>query len=178
MKKTDRDKDWPMVEALSQQAALGNDANALLHTRDTSLLARLWAKMSAGEKSAMIARRPLLGELEQPRHGLRRCLAAERALWEKSNRLRYRSYQHEWKNFLRRWHAHDDFVWPVSLQFPQQHQLVCEAARIHHLPVDPLGGVDGRRNILMTGASAVTEIFDPAGELLKAITPPLSEILP
>ena len=179
MKKTDRDKDWPMVEALSQQAAHRQDPRALLHSRDPELLPRLWENLPADTRQSLAHERPLLGKLDKITPALlRRCLAIERALWEEVNRLRYRRFQHEWKEFLRRWRAHDDFAWPVALPFARQHRLVVEAVRQFALPHDPLQGKTGRLEILESAKTGVSEIFDPVRSLVDELTPPLAQMLP
>jgi len=179
MKKTDRDRDWPMVEALSQQAAYRNDARALLHIRDPDLLVRIWIETPEETRRGLVRIRPLLDRIstESPT-GLRRCLIIERAFWEEVNRLRYRRFQSEWKEFLRRWRQHDDFAWPVSLPFARQHELVLCAVREFALPMDPLGGSGGRMKILDDAKSAVAGIYDPDATILSSLIPPLEEILP
>jgi len=178
MKKTDRDKDWPAVESLSQQAFHFGDPEAVLHLRDPALLADAWKAIPPGNRPDYLIRRPLLSELDDPRHGLSRCLAIERALWEQANKLRYRSYQHEWKEFLRRWRKEDDFAWPADGPFTSQHALVQEAAARHQLPIDPLGGEPGRRDIVAHAKAEVGQVFAADATLLDAISPPWNEILP
>jgi hypothetical protein len=180
MKKTDRDKDWPMVEALSQQAAFRNDPRALLHSRDPELLASLWASSPAETRSALAQRRPLLNLLASGADPatLRRCLVIERAFWEEVNKRRYRRFQHEWKEFLRRWRKRDDFAWPVSLPFARQHQLVCQAVCDFGLPHDPLGGDAGRRAIFEEAETWIADLLDPGRQSLSIIMPPLVEVLP
>ncbi|MDX2225997.1 MAG: hypothetical protein SFY92_02690 [Verrucomicrobiae bacterium] len=178
MKKTDRDKDWPMVEALCDLVGSRKNAEALLHARSPDLLKALWTTASEDQRKTLMKRRPLLVEMDTPRFGLRKCLAAERTLWEEVNKGRYRRFQHEWKQFIRRWRGQNDFAWPVSASFDRQHDLVCGAVRQHELPLEPLGGAEGRMKIVENAQSVIVEIYGDDVGLLETITPPLEEMLP
>ncbi len=179
MKKTDRDKDWPVVQALSRQALLMGELESVLHLREPELLRDVWAKLPPCERAELAARRPLLLELDQPRMGLARCLAVERAMWAEVNKLRYRAYQHAWKDFLRSWRKEDEFAWPDdgTLSFRRQHALLTEAVERFALPVDPLGGVNGRGELYARAAGEVAPIFGLEPSELSAICPPWTEML-
>ncbi len=178
MKKTDRDKDWPMVELLGEQMAARADIRWILHSRDGERLSTAWLLLPDSAKAPLLARRPLLLELEQSAFGLRKCLAVERAVWEEVNKLRYRKFQSEWREFLRRWRADDAFAWPVSTPFVQQQKLVSDAARKYSLPREPLGGQEGRRNIVEQAILALAEIFGDDPALYQRVVPPMEELLP
>lgn len=180
MKKTDRDRDWPIVEALGQLAAYASDWNAILHSRDSRLLARLWRAIPEQERAEFSQRRPLLKQLDNTSatDRLPRLLAVERAFWEQVNKLRYRRFQQEWKEFLRRWRQQDDFAWPTALPFLRQHQLVCDAARAFALPTDPLQGIGGRQTISAAAAATVAKLLAATDAELASIIPPLHEVLP
>jgi hypothetical protein len=178
MKKTDRDKDWPSVEALSLQAAQTGDIRAVLHLRDPAALATAWAQVPREERPSLLGKRPLLGELEAPRHGLLRCLAIERALWEQTNRLRYRAFQREWKEFIRRWRTAEDPAWPRAGSFSDQHRRIVEAVQRHGLLPDPLGGDAGRRAIIADAGTVVREVFAASENLISDIRPPPDQLLP
>jgi len=176
MKKTDRDKDWPMVESLAWYAA--NDWDALLHLRTAEKLRQMWTDCPGDLRPTLVKRRPLLRELEIGELKLAKCLAVERMIWEQVNKQRYRRYQTEWKEFLRRWKSQNDAVWPVACSFPQQHQLLCDATAHHKLPADPLGGTAERRILVEQAWQAVAEVFDNQQDLIQRLTPPLDELLP
>jgi len=176
MKKTDRDKDWPMVESLSWYA--GSDWDALLHLRTAEKLQQMWWDCPKDLKPALVERRPLLRELEIGELKLAKCLAIERMIWEQVNKQRYRRYQTEWKDFLRRWKAGTDHAWPVAASFPQQHQLLCDATARHQLPPNPLGGVTERQILVEQAWQAVAEVFDNQQDLIRCLTPPIDELLP
>lgn len=177
MKKTDRDKDWPSVEALSLQAVRTDRFGALLHLRDPDVLNESWKAIEEEQKARLIGKRPLLTELQEPVHGLSRCLAVERAVWEETNKLRYRAFQHEWKNFLRRWRAEEDFAWPSGGSFAEQNRIVREAVERYELPVDPLGGPKGRALLYSVARKVVMNIFAASDDLMDAVSPPIQEIL-
>jgi hypothetical protein len=176
MKKTDRDKDWPMVESLSWYA--GSDWDALLHLRSPEKLQEMWTDCPKDLKPALVKRRPLLRELEIGELKLAKCLAVERMLWEQVNKQRYRRYQTEWKDFLRRWKTETDHAWPVATSFPQQQQLLCEATAVHQLPPNPLGGAVERQILIEQAWQAVAEVFDNQQDLIQRLTPPMDELLP
>ncbi len=180
MKKTDRDKDWPIVEALGQLAAYAKDWSAILHSRDPGLLARLWSTIPEQERAEFSRRRPLLKQLNDTAAAdrLPRLLTVERAFWEQVNKQRYRRFQHEWKEFLRRWRQQDDFAWPVALPFLRQHQLGCDAARAFDLPIDPVDGTDGRQAISTAATATVAKLLAATDAELASIIPPLQEVLP
>lgn len=176
MKKTDRDKDWPMVEALCWQ--MEDDWNATLHLRTPTRLVEIWQRCPDEIKPALIVRRPLLQTLETGGISLAKGLAIERLIWEQVNKQRYRRYQHEWKDFLRRWRTDSDHEWPVSLSFADQHEILCKAVVRHHLPSNPLGGQAARQVLIELAWQSVVEVFDGQQTLVEQLTPPLGDLLP
>lgn len=176
MKKTDRDKDWPMVESLAWYAE--SDWDSLLHLRTAEKLQQMWRDCPKDRKPALVKSRPLLRELDIGELKLAKCLAIERMIWEQVNKQRYRRYQTEWTDFLRRWKAETDHAWPVATTFPQQHQLLCDAAARHQLPPSPLGGVAERQVLVEQAYQKVAEVFDNQQDLIRRLTPPMDELLP
>ncbi len=175
MKKTDRDKDWPMVEALSWQ--MENDWNSLLHMRTPERMMDLWKKCPQHIQSTLIIKRPLLKTLETCEINLTKALAIERLIWEQVNKQRYRRYQHEWRDFLRRWKTEPAMAWPVTIPFLQQHDLLTSAVTKHNLPTDPLGGSTGRHALLISAWVSVAEIFDGQQKTIELLTPPIELLL-
>ena len=176
MKKTDRDKDWPMVEALCWQ--MEDDWNALLHLRTPEKLTDMWHRCPGEIKPALIVHRPLLQTLETGGIAVAKALAIERLIWEQVNKQRYRRYQHEWKDFLRRWSNDSDHQWPVSLPCAEQHEMLCQAVVHHHLPANPLGGQAARQLLVESAWHSVVEVFDGQQALVEQLTPPLGDLLP
>lgn len=176
MKKTDRDKDWPMVEAISWQ--MHDDWSALLHLRTPEKLTGTWQRCPDEIRAALIARRPLLATLDTREIGLAKALAIERLIWEHVNKLRYRRYQTEWKDFLRRWKSDPAHNWPVELPFTAQHEMLCDAVVSHQLPVSPLGDTVERQRLVERACQSVLEVFDGQEAIVHQLTPPLGELLP
>lgn len=176
MKKTDRDKDWPMVEALSWQ--MEDDWNALLHLRSPERIAEMWQRCPAAMRANLFAHRPLLKAWEAGDIVLTKGLAIERLIWEQVNKQRYRRYQQEWKEFLRRWKTEPTHQWPVTLPFREQHGLLQQATKTHELPIDPLGGNTERQTLLNAALKSVAEIFDGQEKMIERLTPPLEDLLP
>jgi hypothetical protein len=176
MKKTDRDKDWPMVEAISLQ--MENDWNVMLHLRTPENLIATWQQCPGKTKLNLALRRPLLSILESGAVSLPKALAIERLIWEQVNKQRYRRYQTEWKEFLRRWKTDPYHEWPVECPFAQQHEMLVHAVQTHHLPADPLGDTLAKEKLIEQAILAVLEVFDGNEPLVHHLTPPLSELLP
>ncbi len=176
MKKTDRDKDWPMVEALSWH--VGDDVAALLHFRSAEKLHAGWQNCPDEKKDELMQKRPLLRELEKGEVKLAKCLAIERMVWEQVNKSRYRRYQSEWKDFLRRWKGETGQQWPISMPFAEQHAMLSAAVARHGLPPKPLGDQKERQALIDRALIAVAEVFDNQDEIIRRLCPPPTEILP
>lgn len=179
MKKTDRDKDWPIVGGLAAQAFARGEPAALLHLRDASLLRRAWSMTSGAEQASAVAARPLLRRIDADSDDLRleSLLRAERLVWEAVNRRRHAVYQDAWKAWYRRWQASTDWAWPVSEPFAAQHERVANAAREHGLPPAPLEG-PVRREVYATGCGDAAVLANMEPKLLAEIAPPIEEVLP
>jgi hypothetical protein len=179
MKKTDRDKDWPIVGGLAAQAFARGEPAALLHLRDASLLRRAWSKASVGEQAKAVSARPLLARITSNADDLRleSLLRAERLVWEAVNRRRYAVYQEAWKTWYRRWQASSDWPWPVSEPFAAQHERVTNAAREHGLPPAPLAGAV-RGEVYAEGCRDAAVLANMDFERLADIAPPIEEVLP
>ena len=179
MKKTDRDKDWPIVGGLAAQAFARGDTSAVLHLRDASTLRRAWSMTPAAERARAITARPLLGSLDACPEDLRLefLLRAERLVWEAVNRHRYAIYQDAWKVWYRRWQKGADWPWPVSEPFVAQHERIVAAAHDHGLPMTPLA--DGVRDaVYARGLADAAILANIEADRLQAIAPPIEEVLP
>lgn len=129
MKKTDRDKDWPIVGGLAAQTFARGEPSAVLHLRDASMLIRAWAEIPVADRAKAIAARPLLGGLDAGCEELRLefLLRVERIVREAVNRRRYAVYQHAWKAWYRRWQVTADWPWLISEPFAAQHERIVKA---------------------------------------------------
>jgi hypothetical protein len=179
MKKTDRDKDWPIVGGLAAQAFARDEPTALLHLRDASLLRRAWSRADAEQRTKAISARPLLTSIAAAADDLRleSLLRAERLVWETVNRRRHAVYQEAWKTWYRRWQASSDWPWPVSEPFAAQHDRVTTAAREHGLPPAPLAGTV-RGEVYAAGCRDAAVLANMDFDRLSAIAPPIEEVLP
>ncbi|MFM8703856.1 MAG: hypothetical protein ACKOHG_08305, partial [Planctomycetia bacterium] len=179
MKKTDRPKDWPLVNALAIQAHYAGDPVAVLHLRDPDILREAWGQAPAGARDAAVRERPLLRGLDAA-HDLRleRLLLVEEMLWQCVNRERYLVYQRAWKDFYRNWQQDRVGEWPTSEPFLQQHHRVCEAVRRHGLPPAPLATVAARQAIYDRGQARAAAVMAATPEEMELVGVPLGTILP
>ena len=128
MKKTDRPKDWPLVNALAIQAYYSGDAAAVLHLRDPEILREAWRQATPASCEAAIHERPLLAALDSIDNlRLERLLLVEEMLWQCVNRERWLVYQRAWKDFYKAWQQDRVGEWPTAEPFLQQHRRICDA---------------------------------------------------
>ena len=89
MKKTDRPKDWPIVNGLTLQDYYAGLPEAVLHLREPDILRLAWGRVPNAARDDIVAERPLLAHLESlDPSRLDRMLLIERTLWECINRER------------------------------------------------------------------------------------------
>lgn len=177
MKKTDRDKDWPIVFGLGRQMLEGGDWRGVLHLQDVEPLVRAWPDVAEELRGDLIARRPLLALVEKSPQRLRRAIAIERAVWVAVNHARYTCYQRAWKEFFRRWRAEAGMRWPLAAPFSRQHEILEAACVEHRLPHNPFDERD-RRAAYAQALTETAEIMAATPAELEAITPPLEVLLP
>jgi hypothetical protein len=179
MKKTDRAKDWPFVNGLAIQACNEGDINGLLHLREASLLRQHWDGLAGTDREWLSTLRPLLGILLTQGEGpLERLLAIERSIWEAVNRERYLRYQHEWKEFYRRWQKDRVGEWPTTESFAEQHQRVARAVAEHCLPPTPLLTPDQKQEVYDQGVRRAVALMAATPAELAAVLFPIEVILP
>jgi hypothetical protein len=178
MKKTDRPKDWPLVNALAVQAHYTGDRRAVLHLREPDILREAWRQAAAADRDVAVRERPLLAGLEA-RDDLRleRLLLVEGLLWQCVNRERYLVYQRAWKDFYRAWQQDRIGEWPTAEPFLQQHRRVCEAVRCHGLPPDPLGAAADRQAVYDRGRSRAQALAGATPEEMTAVAVPPGAML-
>ena len=179
MKKTDRPKDWPLVNALAIQSHYAGEAGAVLHLRDPDILREAWRQLAAAARDSAISERPLLRVLEAVDDlRLERLLLVEEMFWQSVNRERYHVYQRAWKDFYRSWQRDRVGEWPTAEPFVQQHHRVCEAVRRHGLPPAPLGTVDARQAVYDRGRERAATLTAATSAEMEAVAVPLGIMLP
>ncbi|MFN9370140.1 MAG: hypothetical protein ACK6CT_15475 [Planctomycetia bacterium] len=179
MKKTDRPKDWPLVNGLALQAFFDGEPEAVLHLREPSVLREAWDRTPPSLRASFARERPLLATLSD--HGdaeLDRLLLVEQLLWQCVNRERYIVYQRAWKAFYRDWQQDRVGEWPTAEPFLLQHRRVCEAARTHALPPAPLASEATRREVFDRGRDRVASLAAATLQELQLVAMPLDTILP
>jgi len=179
MKKTDRPKDWPLVNALAIQSHYAGDPGAVVHLRDPDILRESWHQAAVTHRDSAARERPLLRVLDAIDDlRLERLLLVEEMLWQCVNRERYLVYQRAWKDFYRAWQRDRVGEWPTSEAFLQQHRRVCHAVREHGLPAAPLGTVDARQAVYERGRSRAASLAAATPEEMDIVAVPLGTILP
>ena len=181
MKRTDRDKDWPIVQGLGQQLWERNHALALLHLTDPLALMTAWPSVASAVRAAAIARRPLLGCLDATpapeKLDVERLLAVERSVWERVNEQRHGRYTRAWKTFYRQWRKEEGWEWPTSEQFWLQHRRLVDAARRNELPPNPLDNVT-KEELVQSAVAEVAKVAAASEKELAQVVPPVDELLP
>lgn len=180
MKKTDRDRDWPMVDGLAIQEMTRNKEESLLHIQSASILRQAWERTIPEKRAVVVGDRPVLRMLDEEPDDLQveAAIRAERLVWESVNRERYRLYQSEWKAFYRRWQSEPDWLWPTVEPFAAQHARLVAAAIRHSLPQSPLDGPAVREELFHRGLARAAVLSRMSESELLALSPPISEILP
>jgi hypothetical protein len=180
MKKTDRDKDWPIVNGLGGQLWEDHEAEGLLHIRDARVLSAVWQTATPEVRERMAARRPLLQALAREpdldRLRLERLFVVERFVWERVNEQRHSRYTRSWRRFYRSWRKEPEWDWPTSERFTLQHRRLLTGAHTHGLPADPLAETTKEALI----AAAVQEVGQVAGATpaeVAQVLPPVYELL-
>jgi len=178
MKKTDRPKDWPLVNALAIQAFYEGDPRAVLHLRDPEILREAWRRSPEAGRGLATQERPLLSVLDAIDDlRLERLLLVEEMLWKCINRERYLVYQQAWKDFYRSWQRDRIGDWPTAEPFALQHRRVCEAVRQHCLPPSPLGTAAARQAVFDRGRERAAGLVAATPEEITLVAMPLDMIL-
>jgi hypothetical protein len=181
MKKTERDKDWPIVDGLGQRLWRARLPTGLLHITNLEVLRAAWRTIAPEVRQSLAARRPLLKslargtELTQGRSEL--LLLLERLVWERVNAHRHRCYTQSWKDFYRQWRKEEDWQWPTSEPFGFQHERLLEAARRHGLPPNPLDNVT-KSDLVQRAISQILAMERFTQNDIESVLPPEEELLP
>ena len=181
MKRTDRDKDWPIIRGLGQQLWERKQPLCLLHLTDHEALLAAWRTSSPEMREELVQRRPLLRALAASpppgRLDVERLLALERMVWERVNEQRHERYIRAWKLFYRQWRREEDWQWPTEEQFWLQHKRLAEAVRRHGLPPNPLAGTS-REDLVNAALPEVAKIGGATQNEIAQVLPPVDELLP
>jgi len=181
MKRTDRDKDWPILQGLGQQLWERGHALALLHLVDSEGLIAAWPSATPAIRAATAARRPLLRALDATpppeQLDVERLLAVERLVWERVNEHRHGRYTRAWKDFYRQWRKEEGWEWVTSEPFWLQHRRLAEAARRHGLPPNPLADAS-KEQLVSTAIVEVAKLAAASEKEIAQVLPPVDELLP
>jgi len=178
MKKTDRAKDWPIVDGLGQRLWAADLSTGLLHINDPARLQAAWSAADEPTRQAMAIRRPLLGRLSATTNEgqIERLLLMERLVWERVNDERHRRYTRAWKDFFRRWWKEAEWSWPTSEPFWMQHQRAVQAVHQQQLHTNPLADT-AREDLLSAALRRLADMGFPQNEVARVL-PPVDELLP
>ena len=181
MKRTDRDKDWPIVQGLGQQLWERNSRFCLLHLTAPGPLQDAWRAAPREVRAEMARRRPLLHALEvsPPPEMLdvERLLALERLVWERVNAQRHSRYTRSWKDFYRKWRQEAEWEWPTAEPFWLQHRRLMDAAQRCGLPPNPLANLEPRQ-LVEAALPAVAKVGGATPTEIAQVLPPVHELLP
>lgn len=177
MKKTDRDKDWPIVFSCGQQMLERGDWRGVLHLQDADWLVRWWPSVPVQRRPVLIRERPLLGMIDHQPQRLRRAIAIERTVWVSVNKSRHTCYQRAWKQWYRSWRREPGMQWPLDAPLREQHQALLDACQTHELLLSPLDE-DGRHEAIAGALSDAKDIMAATTDELDQIVPPPEILLP
>lgn len=181
MKKTDRDKYWPMVHRLGEQLWEHGQAEALLHIADLDAILAAWDAAAPETRERMAVRRPLLRALASTpaleRIQLERLILLERLLWKRVNQQRHARYTRPWRRFFRSWRQEPGWEWPTGEPFTRQHARLLTAARAHGLPADPLAECS-KEALIETAVREVCGLAAASDAEVAQVLPPVYEMLP
>jgi len=151
------------------------DPDAVLHLRTPELLMQFWPTTPVADRTRLINQRPLLAQIDQAPHKLKRLLLIERLLWQMVDKERYRVYHACWREFARRSPALKTIL--EIHPFPEQHQHLLELCHTHGLENDPLGKA-GRDTLLNAARREVMEVAAATEAEIQLIQPSIEELLP
>jgi hypothetical protein len=177
MKRTDRDRDWPVVFGCGVQMLERNDSRGVLHLQEADWLSRAWEAVPVPLRLELQRLRPLLSVVDEQPARLRRLMAIERGLWEAVNRTRYRPFKRAAKEFFRKWLKEPGMVWPSTVSFAAQHEVLRGACQRHQLPINPLSGKTSEL-LLAEAQKDAAEALATSPEEFEQITPPIEVLYP
>lgn len=155
MKRTNREKDWPVVTALGAQMLKVGDARGWLHIYDEDLLRTFGGVTSA--PADLLKRRPVLVLAGGNDIRLRPALQAEIQFWHELDRARLRIYEKAVRPYLM---AVKKSPLPSGATLVAQHAIRVRCAE-DCLPMNPLGDY-GVTRMIAEARDAVAQIMNPA----------------
>lgn len=181
MKKTNRERDWPMVNGLGRQLWEQRQPEGLLHIMDPHLLRDALRATPQDTRERLSQRRPLLrilaSGMETDLIVLERWLLIERLIWQRVNEARYALYSRAWRRFYRSWRQEPHWEWPTSERFAQQHERLLAAARAHDLPENPFGHTQ-KEDLVTAAVNDVCRLTAATAVEIAHVLPPVYELLP
>jgi hypothetical protein len=180
MKRTDRDRDWPIVDALGLQLRVDAPELALRHIQDPAVLIDTWNRAAAKWRDSAASHRPLLRLLPETfdPDRLDAWLRLERLIWETVNEERYAVYQRAWKEFHRRWrHSGGAQDMQPAAPFAEQHRRILSAAAEFGLPMNPLNDEEQER-VYRTALRRAAVRADASRDRIDRVRPPIEDMLP
>jgi hypothetical protein len=181
MKRTDREKDWPIVHGLGEQLWQRRQAEGLLHIAHLDTLLSAWQDAPAEVRERMALRRPLLRAMlvlpRLERLHFERLFLLERLIWERVNKHRYSRYTVAWRRFYREWRKEANWQWPTPEEFWEQHQRLCKAVRAYGLPTNPLAELP-KEVLIETAVQEVCRIAAATRDEIEQVLPPTEDLLP
>jgi hypothetical protein len=179
MKRTDRPRDWPIVDGLGWQLSKMDLELALVHIQDAEALITQWGIADSSTREKAMKRRPLLRLLnsESDLNRVEALVNVERIIWQSVNRERYAAYQKSWKDFYRRWRETPGWEWPTIEPFKSQHNRLLDAAQKKGLSTEPITASD-RDAIVRIALGNAAIRASSTSEVISLLVPPLSELLP
>jgi hypothetical protein len=155
MKRTDREKDWPVVTALGARMIQAGDQRGWLHIYDEALLQTFGPAVK--EPHDLCRRRPVLELAANQDPRLRPALRAEIEYWHELDRVRLSIYERAVRPYLV---AVRKSRPPAGAGLAGQHRLRVRCAEAH-LPMNPLRDY-GINRMISEAREALAQIINPA----------------
>lgn len=141
MKRTDRDKDWPFINALGATLLESGDPRGWLHLYELNDVLHFLKTMSCPEE--ILSLRPALKLAVDKDKRLAGALSAERKLWEELDRVRIHIYQRALRPYLV---AVRKRQISATAALREQHEIRLQCA-VEHLVAEPLKAYGVLRHI-------------------------------
>ncbi len=137
MKRTNRDKDWPVITALGLKLVRAGDPRGWFHLFDHAELLALLAEIQPPQE--IVAIRPALGLAIQGDPRAAGAIRAERSLWEELDRLRISIYERALRPYVVA--VRKSGVVHASLRLPEEHgvRLNCAEEALDERPLERYG---------------------------------------
>jgi hypothetical protein len=164
MKRTNRERDWPLVTALGAQMLRRKDPRGWLHIFDAELLQDLAATTQPPRR--LLERRPVLQLAIKADSRLRAALHGELQFWHELDRARLQIYQRAVRPYWRALRASRE-AQGVGLKVEHETRVRCA---VEHLPTNPLADYGISRMISEARESAAQFVNPSALQWLPDVT--------